>query len=235
MRVVLAPFLALEPGLFRLSLVSTLSLALGVLSVGSAHAVSMGFDNISGNNAVDAAIGESQLFVDVTDPGGDQVLFTFFNTGPAASSITDIYFDDGGLLGSASLIDADEGIGGELGVDFTEFARPRNLPGGNNASPPFVAAGFSADSDPPVQPNGVNPGESLGILFDLTDTPVGTFDNVIAQLTNGDLRIGLHVQGFDSGGSESFVNTPIPEPHAAVLFAVGALVVGTATRRRLQG
>ncbi len=235
MRVALVPPLSLELGLFRLSLVLTLSLALGVLSVGSAHAVSVGFDNISGNNAVDAAIGEAQLFVDVTDPGGSQVLFTFFNTGPAASSITDIYFDDGDLMGSASLIDADEGIGGDPGVDFTEPASPGNLPSANNASPPFATAGFSADSDPPVQPNGVDPGESLGILFDLTDTPVGTFANVIAQLTNGDLRIGLHVQGFDGGGSESFVNTPIPEPHAAVLFAVGALVVGTATRRRLQG
>ncbi len=235
MRVALAPFLCQEMGLFRLSLVSTLSLALGVLSVGSAHAVSMGFDNISANNAVDAAIGEAQLFVDVTDPGGNQVLVTFFNTGPAASSITDIYFDDGDLLGSASLIDADDGIGGDPDVDFTEFANPRNLPSANNASPPFVSAGFSADSDPPVQLNGVNLGESLGILFDLTDTPVGTFANVIAQLTNGDLRIGIRVQGFDSEGSESFVNTPIPEPHAAVLFAVGALVVGTATRRGLQG
>ncbi len=145
-------------------------------------------------------------------------------------------------MGSASLIDADEGIGGDPGVDFTELASPGILPSANNASPPFVSAGFSADSDPPVQLNGVNPGESLGILFDLTDMPVGTFADVIAQLTNGDLRIGLHVQGFDlggteefPGGSESFVNTPIPEPHAAVLFAVGALVVGTATRRRLQG
>ena len=136
-------------------------------------------------------------------------------------------------MGSASLIDADEGIGGDPGVDFTEPASPGILPSANDASPPFVSAGFSADSDPPVQLNGVNPGESLGILFDLQGT--GSFDNVIALLNNGDLRIGIHVQGFASGGSESFVNKPVPEPHAAVLFAIGALVVGTATRRRLQG
>jgi len=232
MRVALAPFLSLKPGLFQLSLVLTLSLALGVLSVGSAHAVSMGFDNISGNNAVDAAIGEAQLSVDVTDAGGNQVLFTFFNTGPAAASITDVYFDDGALLGSASLIDADEGIGGDPGVDFTELASPGILPSANNASPPFVSAGFSADSDPPVQLNGVNPGESLGILFDLTGMPVGTFADVIAQLTDGDLRIGLRVQGFDSEGSESFVNTPIPEPNSYVLFFAGLGIVGTAIRRR---
>ncbi len=131
----------MEPRPFQLSLVLTLSLALGVLSVGSAHAVTVGFDAITNNTVGDPAIGEAQLFVDVTDPGDDQVLFTFFNTGPAASSITDVYFDDGDLLGIASIIQ-------DTGVDFTELARPRNLPSANNASPPFVAAGFSGDSDP---------------------------------------------------------------------------------------
>ena len=64
MRVALAPFLALEPGLFRLSLVSTLSLALGVLSVGSAHAVT--FSNIGRScryapPATNCFIGAAQL------------------------------------------------------------------------------------------------------------------------------------------------------------------------------
>ena len=117
--VALAPCLSLMPGLFQLRVVLRVSLALGVLSGGSAHAVSMGFDNISGNNAVDAALGEAQLSVDVTDPGGNQVLFTFFNTGPAAASITDIYFDDGAHMGNASLIDAADGIGGDPDVDVT--------------------------------------------------------------------------------------------------------------------
>ncbi len=221
--------------LFQLSLALTLSLALGVLSVGSAHAVSFDFDNISNNLAGDAAIGEAQLFVDVTDPGGGQVLFTFSNIGPSNSSITDIYFDDGDLLGIASIDNSDPGL-----VSFSQTATPGNLPSANSASPPFVTTGnLSADSDPPAQPNGVNPGETLGILFDLVGG--GTFAGVMSELTDRTLRVGIHVQGFDlggteefPGGSESFVGTPIPEPHAAVLFVVGALVVGTATRRRLQ-
>ncbi len=224
----------MEPRLFRLNLGLTLSLALGVLSVGSAHAVTLGFDSISNNLAANAAIGEAQLFVDVTDPGNDQVLFTFSNIGLSNSSITDIYFDDGSLLGIASIDNSDPG------VSFMQPASPGNLPSANNASPPFVtSAGFSADSDPPAQPNGVNPGESLGITFDLVGG--GTFAGVMSELTDGTLRVGIHVQGFDlggteefPGGSESFVGTSIPEPHAAVLFVVGALVVGTATRRRLQ-
>lgn len=58
-------------------------------------ALSYGFQNISGNNAVNAAIGQAQLSVDVVDLSGNRLSFTFTNTGSAASSITDIYFDDG--------------------------------------------------------------------------------------------------------------------------------------------
>ena len=112
-------------------------------------------------------------------------------------------------------------------------ATPGELPGANLANPPFVtSAGFSADADSPPSHNGVNPGESLGISFELLTGKA--FADVISELNHGTLRVGIHVQAFDGGGSESFVNTPVPEPHAAVLFAVGALVVGTATRRRLQ-
>jgi hypothetical protein len=180
-----------------------------------AFAVPFGFVNITNNNSIDAAIGEAQLFVDVTDPGPNQVLFTFLNIGPAASSITGIYFDDGTLLGIAS-------IQSGSGVSFSQGASPGNLPGANNASPAFVTtAGFSADSNPPTQPNGVNPGESLGITFNLQG--VQTFDDVLMDLGDGSLRIGVHVQGFAGGGSESFVNAPapVPEPGTFVLMATG--------------
>lgn len=158
-----------------------------------------GFVNITGNNATDAAVGEAQLLVQITDIGSDQVLFTFLNTGPEASSITDVYFDDGALLGIAFIDDSDPS------VSFSQLAAPGNLPGGELLDPPFeVTGGFSADSDPAVVQNGVNPGESLGIGFDLLTGK--TFDDVLISLSDGSLRIGIHVQGFDDGGSESFVN-----------------------------
>ena len=65
------------------------------------NAAKYGFTNITNNNAGDLAIGEAQLFVEVTEFALGQVLFEFSNTGPAASSITDAYFDDGTLLGIA--------------------------------------------------------------------------------------------------------------------------------------
>ncbi len=174
----------------------------------------LGFFNITGNSAINAGTA-TQYTVEVQDLGGGRVSFTFRNTGPAASSITDVYFDDGALLGIASITNGP-------GVSFSQGASPGNLPGGNSISPPFVTtAGFLADSDPAVQPNGVNPGEFLQILFDLR---TGTnFNDVLADLTTGALRIGIHVQGFADGGSESFVNVPLPEP-AALLLAIPSIL-----------
>lgn len=198
-----------------------------LVSTGAAQATTIGFDCITNNNAADCAIGEAQLSVDITDIGGGQVLFTFNNSGPDASSIEGVYFDDGTLLGIASLIDTDSG--GDPGVDFDLGASPGNLPGANNASPAFqTTAGFLTDSNPPVSHKGVNPGESLGVIFDLL--PGVTYADTIAALGT-DLRIGIHVIAFDSGGSESFVSV-IPVPAAVWLFASGLLgLVGVARRR----
>jgi hypothetical protein len=197
--------------------------ALGFVYASQAQAIPYSFTCITNNNAADCATGEAQLQVDVTDAGGGQVLFTFTNSGPNASSITDVYFDDGTLLGIASITNG-------TGVSFAQGASPPNLPGGASISPPFeTTVGFLADSDPPAQPNGVNPGESLGILFDLQGG--GTFADVVSELGTGELRIGIHVQGFAGGGSESFVNDGVvPEPTAALLFGLGALAVARRSR-----
>jgi hypothetical protein len=161
----------------------------------------------------DGVIGEAQLFVEVVEFGTNQVLFTFTNTGPKPCSITDVYFDDGALLDIASI---DNSCGG---VSFSQGASPSNLPGGHTLSPPFVAS-YSADSDPPVQHNGVNPQEWLGIAFDLREGK--SFGNVTSGLGSGELRIGIHVQGFESGGSESFVNNGmVPEPSTFAIIGLG--------------
>jgi hypothetical protein len=200
---------------------------LGLLFASPAYAIPFGFTNITNNNIADAIIGETQLSVDVTYTGNDQVLFTFLNAGPAASSITQVYFDDGSLSGIASIDESD------TGVSFSKGASPANVPGANNATPPFVTtAGFLAGADSPEQPNGVNPGESLGILFDLISG--GTFSDVLDDIASGALRIGIHVQGFATGGSESFINntSPVPEPTTMLLLGTGLIGFAIVGRKR---
>ena len=203
-------------------------LAILVFAAAPARAATLSFFCITDNLAADCATGESQLTVNVTDPGGNKVLFHFKNSGPNASSVTDVYFDDGSLLGLSQITDGP-------GVSFSQYASPPNLPGGNNVNPPFqVTAGFLADSNPPVQPNGVNPGEWLKIYFSLQSG--GTFNDVINELGDGRLRIGIHVQGFTSSGSESLVNLPAPVPAAMWLFGSGLLgLVGIARRNKKTG
>lgn len=201
---------------------AVLSACVLTLSSGAALAGNTyGFvESCTNNVAGDVLIGMSQLSVDVTNPGGGQIDFTFLNSGPAACSITDLYWDDGALLGIASIVSGP-------GTSFSQGASPGNLPGGNNCSPPFVAtAGFTADSNPPAQPNGVNPGEFVTVRFNL----IGgfTYADAIAQLADGTVRIGIHVQGFASGGSESFV---IPTPGTAALGLLGLAAAGRRRRR----
>lgn len=185
----------------------------------------------------DGDIGEAQLFVDVTDIGGGQVLFNFRNTGPEPSVIKGVYFDDGALLSLASVIN---GTGVSFTQDSIDPVSPPDLPGGNNLLPPFVTTAlFLADADSPAgtNGNGVDPYESVGIVFDLDDDPVvKMYSDVLSDLNNGDLRIGLHVGSFDPDGrdnSEAFVNNGvIPAPGAILLAGIGIGLVGWLRRRR---
>jgi len=191
----------------RCALAAVFAITAALAARSSAHATTEQWYsfNISctHTNAANVATGSAQLFVRVSEgPGANQATFHFINTGPNASSITDVYFDDGSLLGIASITDSG------AGVNFSQGASPPDLPGGNGCDPDFhTVAAFTADSNPPTQPNGVNtPTEYLDITFSLQGGQ--TFDDVVAELSTGALRIGIHVQAFGNGGSESFINGP---------------------------
>jgi hypothetical protein len=73
------------------------------------------FEDITHSNAGAEADGETNLKVDVIDLGGNQVRFTFTNN--SSSSLADVYFDDGALLGIASITSS-------AGVSFSQGASP---------------------------------------------------------------------------------------------------------------
>ncbi|MDT8303981.1 MAG: hypothetical protein RQ760_21040 [Sedimentisphaerales bacterium] len=194
------------------------------------------------NNSGMPGIVASQLSVEVTDPGNDQALFTFSNTGSYDFYISDIYFDDGALLGIASIDNSDPGV---------SFAYPSslgNLPGGNTVSPPFVTSGSA--SNVPGAASGVGPGESVGIVFDLINGM--TFTDVIDSInvgfdpsayytgsgaydgwTSPSLRIGVHVQGIDgpwgNDQSDTYILTPVPA--SVIIGMLGICVAGLKLRK----
>lgn len=194
----------------------------GVLP-GAVQATTLSFYCITtgGTSGADCPIATAQITVDVTGVSPGVVNFRFNNAGPLVTSISEVYFDNGTLLGISSVAHSagDPWTGGS--------ANPGNLPGGNNVSPPFVTtAGFLAESDPSPPQNGVRPGEYLDVVFNLQGG--GTLADVLAELATGEVRVGMHVIAFESGGSVSIVNNPVvPVPAAAWLFgsAFGLLAV----------
>ena len=183
-----------------------------------AEAQNYSFNCITNNSAADCATGEAQLALSVTTAAG-LVNFRFTNSGPSASSITDVYFDWASslyALGQGVLTDSG------AGVSFSWGASPQNLPGGKGIG---FSADLSADSNSPTQPMGVNPGEWLNIAF----TSQADF---ITGLNSGDFRVGVHTQGYAGGGSESLV-APIPEPETYAMMLVGLTLLSFKARRRI--
>ena len=202
----------------------------------AAFAVSytLNFYAITQNGPLGPGIGEDQLSLEISDMG-DQVLFTFANSGPAQSTLTEIYFEEGASppLYSMAAID-NNGGGGNVDYAQIEGDRLGRPPGSSPYDWVQNATAFRAD--PSYAPAGVDPGEYVGLTFDLTSGY--TYDDVVAEIENEEWRIGIHVQRFADGTSETFFNKPptdVPDMGSTwmlLTLAVGSLGLAGWIQRR---
>ncbi len=158
--------------------------------------------------------GESQLYMDVTVLDTGQASLVFTNTGPEDSVVSRIDFDFAPELG-LNLIAINNGSG----VEFQASpASPNNLPGGKSLNNAFISD-LSVAAKNPRPKNGLNPYDSVELFIRYDDSR-----NLLDALENETLRIGLHVQSFAGGYSESFVNV-VPEPGAISMLLVGGFAL----------
>ena len=180
----------------------------------------------------------SQLTLDVSAFGTSQALFRLSNTGPIASTISDVLFYDGALLGISALRDNNDQIAGQLGLAGVGFTK--GVPFRPDSLPRYPTATYGADRDSRGGvANGVDNGEWLEILFDLK--PGMSFQDLLNGLASGQVFAGLHVQGIGStGGSDWYKSDPIsmdsptsvPDGALTILLLGAALISIEAFRRR---
>ncbi len=189
--------------------------------------VTYDFRMFTNNGTVSKVIGESQLFIDLVNTGSNEIVFKLRNTGPEYCRIEQIYIDGPMFFTTNYLIDADDGSGGDVGVDFSFGAVPDEIPSWNTLVPPFDSeVSFGSDSGPDSEvlspdKSGIEPYEYLDIVFIMQDGVF--FNDVVEMIEDESLRVGMHVQSLGEDGelSESFVNNP--EPATLIVLGIGAI------------
>ena len=201
-----------------LNLVKSLLAVAGVAAVSAvsaAPASAFSFSNIAGGDTPGDAYINSFTF-DVFNLGSS-VIFNIKNSGDAAAPsmfISQVFFDDNGYLSTPVV-----NFGNFGQVAFSGGLSNDRLPqGGNNFTTDYA---FSSNNGGGNE-YGVQAGESLAVRFN------GNYNNVLFALTDGTLKIGLHVQALPNGASDSYIsnsgntqNTPEPLTMLAAGAAVG--------------
>jgi hypothetical protein len=184
--------------------------ALSAVSAAPASAITFGFGNIAGGDTPGDAYQNSFTF-DVVDQGLS-VLFKITNSGNAAAPtmfISQVLFDDNGYL-SAPFVN----VGNVGEVNFTATGKDQLPQGGNNFTTDYAFSRVPGAGNA----NGIQAPETLGVSF------VANYTNVLAALTDGTLKIGLHVQALQNGQSDSYISNTQDTPEPLTMLAAGAAV-----------
>ena len=220
------------------------AIAVAGLAATASNAATIAFEQITNNTGLDAS---SQMVVEVTDgsnAGDSGAIFNFSAVTGALSSFTmaELYWSDL----SGIFVPPPVELSSSAGVNMTEgTANPGNLPSGNTASPAFVATSMLVADAAPGNANGIDIGEFYEVFIKY-DTGY-TFADVLADLGDGDLRLGIHVRSHNGGGSESYVGggpcdpitqicspgvTEVPLPAGLPLLFAALGSVGILARRK---
>jgi hypothetical protein len=214
------------------AIVAVASLLIAVQSEATAEQIT--FSRITANSSTVIPLG--QLFADVVNTSSSQVSFVFHNNVGVPSSITGIFVDN-----TASVLDSLLSVTNsdvtDADLDFVAGnSSPATLPSANTASPPFVgtaALGAGATAGPGgVVEHGIDEsGDTVQLVYSLQSGK--QFSDVIADLSSGSLRFGLHVQSIGGAGglSDSYVNQAVPEPSTLALLGLGAIGLFVSTGR----
>jgi hypothetical protein len=198
------------------SLLAVASVA-AVSAVSAAPASAFTFSNITGGDTVGDAYANNFGF-NVINQGGT-VFIDIFNYGNDAAPsmfISKVFFDDNGYL-SQPWINAPNNVGQ---VGFTGGLSNDQLPQGGKS---FTTDYAFSSNNGAGNLWGIQRGEKLQLAF------TANYNNVLAALNDGSLKIGLHVQALPNGASDSYIssnganteNTPEPLTMLAAGAAVG--------------
>ena len=203
-----------------------------LLSISNAAAVQYGFIRSSEANETNFS---SDFTLDVTAiTGGVQFAVSLAsNTSNTGLFMGDLWFDTASGLFSGVLETADlVALAGT--VDYKPKTSGAFPEAGSGFSPAFVEdQNFHATKNSST--GVVDRGESLGIKVDLATGK--TLADVLAALDDGSLRLGIHVQGFSSGGSESYASngrSQVPDS-GSTLALFGLVLIALHSFKKKQG